>query len=284
MMEIVNSLELLQDAYARRYAVGAFNVSHMESLQGVLEAAEELRAPVLVQAASREVEYMDHECFVEMVKAFSRRRKGVIGIHLDHCADFAFEIKCLQYGFTSLMVDGSLLSFEDNVALTARVVDIAHAAGVSVEGELGTVGHTTEMGETVEDSGLTEPADAAEFAARTGVDFLATSFGTAHGLYKAEPNLDFERLDAIAKQTKIPLVMHGGTGVPEAQMKKAISLGISKINFSTILRKAFLDRMNAYMADHPDDLMTMNIFGEASKAMKHSVREMIELCGSANRL
>lgn len=284
MMEIVNSVELLQDAYKNHYAVGAFNVSDMENIQSVLEAVEELQSPALIQGAQEEVEYANGECFVEMVKAIAKHKKGVVGIHLDHCRHFDFEIKCIRYGFSSIMFDGSLLSFEENIAMTRKVVEVAHAAGVSVEGELGTIGHATEFGEEIESSGLTDPEDAAEFAAETGVDFLATSFGTAHGLYKAEPKLDFERLQKIAELTGIPLVMHGGTGVPEAQIKKSIDLGISKINFSTVLRKSFIDRMKTYLHEYPDDLMTMNIIGEASKAMKQSVKEMMQMCGSVGKI
>lgn len=283
MMQIVNSLELLQDAKKNGYAVGAFNVSNMENIQCVLEAAEELQAPVLVQGAQSEVEYADGECFVEMIKAIAQHKKGIIGIHLDHCAHIDFEIKCIRYGFTSIMFDGSLLSFEENVAKTKKVVEIAHAVGVSVEAELGTIGQTSEYGEKIAGSGLTEPEDAAKFVAETGVDFLATSFGTAHGLYKAEPKLDFARLEKIAALTKIPLVMHGGTGVPEAQIKKSISLGICKINFSTILRKSFIDKIQEYMAAHPEDLMTMNIIRAGSKAMKQSVKDMIAMCGAVGK-
>lgn len=284
MMQIVNSLELLQDAKKNGYAVGAFNVSNMENIQCVLEAAEELQAPVLVQGAQREVEYADGECFVDMIKSIANKKKGAIGIHLDHCAHIDFEIKCIRYGFTSIMFDGSLLSFEENVAKTKKVIEIAHAVGVSVEAELGTIGQTSEYGEKIGGSGLTEPEDAAKFVAETGVDFLATSFGTAHGLYKAEPKLDFVRLEKIAALTKIPLVMHGGTGVPEAQIKKSIGLGICKINFSTILRKSFIDKIQEYMAAHPEDLMTMNIIRAGSKAMKQSVKDMIEMCGTVGKV
>ncbi|PIE36129.1 tagatose-bisphosphate aldolase [candidate division KSB3 bacterium] len=283
-MEIVNSAELLQDAFANHYAVGAFNVSDMENIQSVMDAAEELQSPALIQGAQEEVEYADGECFVEMIKALARHRKGVVGIHLDHCQHFDFEVKCIRYGFSSIMFDGSLLSFEENIAMTRKVVEVAHAAGVAVEGELGTIGQTTEFGEKIESSGLTDPEDALKFAKETGVDFLATSFGTAHGLYKAEPKLDFERLQKIAELTNLPLVMHGGTGVPEDQIKKAIGLGISKINFSTILRKSFIDRMKAYLTENPDDLMTMNIIGEASKAMTQSVKDMMQMCGSVGKV
>ena len=283
-MEIVNSIELLQDAFHNHYAVGAFNVSDMENIQSVLEAAEELRSPVIVQGAQREVIYADGECLVAMIRSIARHKKGVAAINLDHGPSFDFAVKCIQYGFTSVMFDGSLLPFEENVLITRKVVEAAHACGVAVEGELGTIGQTTEMGETIEASGLTDPDAAAEFVRQTGVDCLATSFGTAHGLYKSEPRLDFARIEKIAKLTKIPLVMHGGTGVPEYQIRKAIQLGVSKVNFSTILRKSFIDRMKEYMAAHPDDLMTMNILGEASKAMKDSVKAMMGMCDSVGKL
>lgn len=225
-------------------------------------------------------------CLVPMIKAIAEGKKGLYAIHLDHCHHFDVVMQCVRAGFSSVMFDGSLLSFEENVLITKKVIEVAHAVGISVEAELGTIGHTAEGGQQIngEDSGLTDPGDAERFVAETHVDCLATSFGTAHGLYKAEPNLDFERLEKIAKQTGVPLVMHGGTGVPEEQIKRGISLGITKINYSTILRKEFLDRMNTFMSEHPEELMLTNIFGDGNKAMKVSVKVMMEMCGSVGKL
>ena len=282
-MEIVTLRELLADAVRKRYAVGAFNVSNLESVRSVLEAAEEMASPVVVQAASEEVKYAGGECLVSMIEELAAHRRVRLAIHLDHGPSFEFAMLCLRYGFTSVMFDGSRLPYERNVEITRRVVEAAGAAGVSVEGELGTIGSTTEMGERIDRAYLTDPEQAGDFVARTRIDCLAPAFGTAHGLYRFEPKLDFERLARIKEVAGVPLAMHGGTGVPAEQIRRSIELGVAKINFSTILRKSFIDRMREYMAGHPEDLMTMNILGQAALAMKQSVREMIALCGSANK-
>jgi ketose-bisphosphate aldolase len=218
-----------------------------------------------------------------MIEELARARKLRMAIHLDHGPSYEFALRCIRYGFSSVMFDGSRLPFEENVEVTRRVVEAARATGVSVEGELGTIGNTTEMGETIAAAFLTDPDQAGDFVARTGIDCLAPAFGTAHGLYHSEPKLDFERLARIKAAARVPLAMHGGTGVPAEQVRRAIELGVAKINFSTILRKSFIDRMRQYMDEHPDDLMTMNILGEAARAMKGSVKEMITMCGSAGR-
>jgi ketose-bisphosphate aldolase len=282
-MEIVTLRELLADAARKRYAVGAFNVSNLESVQSVLEAAEEMASPVVVQAASEEVKYAGGKCLVSMIEELASGRRVRLAIHLDHGPSFEFAMLCLRYGFTSVMFDGSRLPYERNVETTSRVVEAAGAVGVSVEGELGTIGNTTEMGERIDGAHLTDPEQAGDFVARTRVDCLAPAFGTAHGLYRFEPKLDFQRLARIREVTGIPLAMHGGTGVPAEQIRRSIELGVAKINFSTVLRKSFIDRLREYMALHPDDLMTMNILGQAALAMKQSVKQMIALCGSADK-
>jgi fructose-bisphosphate aldolase class II len=282
-MEIVTLQELLADASRKRYAVGAFNVSNLESVRSVLEAAEETASPVVLQAASEEVKYAGGRCLVAMIEELAASRRLRLGIHLDHGPSFEFAMLCLRYGFTSVMFDGSRLPYEQNVETTRRVVEAAGAAGVSVEGELGTIGSTTEMGERIDGAYLTDPQQAGDFVRRTRVHCLAPAFGTAHGLYRFEPRLDFERLARIRESAGVPLAMHGGTGVPAEQIRHAIELGVAKINFSTILRKSFIDRMREYMSAHPEDLMTMNILGQAALAMKQSVKDMIMLCGSASR-
>jgi ketose-bisphosphate aldolase len=275
--------ELLADAARKRYAVGAFNVSNLESVRSVLEAAEELASPVIVQAAAEEVKYAGGRCLVKMIEELAGSRKLRLAIHLDHGPSFEFALLCLRYGFTSVMFDGSRLPYERNVEITRRVVEAAGAVGVSVEGELGTIGNATEMGERIEAAYLTDPEQAGDFVARTRVDCLAAAIGNAHGLYRFEPKLDFERLARIREITGVPLAMHGGTGIPAEQLRRGIELGVAKINFSTVLRKSFIDRLKEYLAGNPEDLMTMNILGQAAAAMKQSVKEMIRLCGSEGR-
>lgn len=283
-MELVPMKDLLEEAYKEGYAVPALNGSHLEFYKAFIEVAAELKSPLIIQAAYEEVQYVNPKNIVEMVKNFGQDKDIKVAIHLDHGPSFKAATECIRGGFTSVMFDGSSLPFEENVANTKKVVDMAHAVGVTVEGELGTIGQTTEFGEKIDNPQLTDPKLAKEFVERTGIDCIAPAFGTAHGLYVGEPKLDFELLDNISKIVNIPIVMHGGTGVPEKDVKKAISLGVSKINVSTALRKAFIDEMKRYMKENPDNLMTMDIMGSATEALKEEARNVIERFGSANRL
>lgn len=283
-MKLVPMKDLLEEAYKKGYAVPALNGSHLEFYKAFIEVAAELKSPLIIQAAYEEVQYVNPKNIVDIVKNFGQDKDIKIAIHLDHGPSFKATTECIRGGFTSVMFDGSRLPFEDNLTNTKKVVDVAHAVGVTVEGELGTIGQTTEFGEKINNPQLTDPKLAKEFVERTGIDCIAPAFGTAHGLYVGEPKLDFELLDTISKVVNIPIVMHGGTGVPEKDVKKAISLGVSKINVSTALRKAFIDEMKRYMKENPDNLMTMDIMGSATEALKEEARDVIKRFGSANRL
>lgn len=283
-MKLVPMKDILEDAYRNGYAVPALNGSHLEFYKGFIEVAAELKSPLIIQAAYEEVEYVDAKNIVDIIENFGRNKDIKVAIHLDHGPSFEAAAECIRGGFTSVMYDGSTLPFEDNVTNTKKVVDMAHAVGVTVEGELGTIGQTTEFGEKVDNVQVTDPELVKDFVERTGIDCIAPAFGTAHGLYVGEPKLDFELLDNISKLVNIPIVMHGGSGVPENDVKKAISLGVSKINVSTALRKAFIDEMKRYMKENPDNLMTMDILGSATEALKEEARSTIKRFGSANRL
>lgn len=283
-MKLVPMKELLTDAYEKGYAVPALNGSHLEFYKGFLEVAAELKSPLIIQAAYEEVEYVKSKAIVEMIKVIGEDKDIKVAIHLDHGPSFDAATDCLRGGFTSVMFDGSRLPFEENIAVTKKVVEMAHAVGVTVEGELGTIGQTTEFGDKIDNAHLTDPNLAKEFVEKTGIDCLAAAFGTAHGLYDGEPKLDFELLKQISELTNIPIVMHGGTGVPEYAVKKAISLGVSKINVSTALRKAFIDGMKMYMEENPTNLMTMDILGAGTESLKEEARKVIKTFGSENRL
>lgn len=278
-MKLVPMKDLLDDAYKKGYAVPALNGSHLEFYKGFIDVAAELKSPLIVQAAYEEVQYVNAKNIVEIIKNLGEDKDIKVAIHLDHGPSFKAAAECIRGGFTSVMFDGSKLSFEENIATTKKVVEMAHAVGVTVEAEIGTIGQTTDATRPV-----TDPKTAKEFVDSTGIDCLAPAFGTAHGLYKGEPKLDFELLDTISKENHIPIVMHGGTGVPEKDVKKAISLGVSKINVSTALRKVFIDEMKRYMKENPDNLMTMDILGSATEALKDEARDIIKRFGSANRL
>lgn len=282
-MELLPASKLLQDAQKRNYAVPALNVENLERTRAIMEAADESSSPLIVQASGEEVEYGEEELFVQMVKSIGADKDIPVAIHLDHGASFQEAARCIKYGFSSVMYDGAREKFEKNIEVTNKVVELAHAVGVSVEAELGTIGQTTEMGEEIENDYFTDPKSAEEFVDETDVDFLAIAFGTAHGLYDGEPELDFDRLEAIASHVDVPLVMHGGSGVNTEKKRKAINMGIAKINVSTDLRRAFLNRMQEYMEENPQDLMTMNIFAEASRAMKEEVKNVMKITKSAGK-
>jgi len=272
---------LLAHAKNHGYAVGAFNTNNLEYIQAILEAAEEAQSPVIIQAAGSEIDYMGGFVFTDIVR---RMMSVPVAINLDHGESYDRSVQCIQYGFTSVMFDGSRLSFEDNIAVTRDVVKAAHAAGISVEGEIGIIGGTAEIEDMRDHSQeLSDPEECRYFVEQTGVDCLAASIGTAHGLYKAAPRLDFERLKTIAELTRVPLVLHGGTGVPAADIKQAISLGVAKINFSTVVRQACISQMKATLAEDPDNLDLMSILGRSKASMKKVLIEMMTMCGSVQK-
>lgn len=283
-MQLVPMKDLLVDAYQNGYAVPALNASHLEFIKAILEVAEEQRSPVIIQTAYEEIQYVNGGAtIVDLVKNIGQDKDIKVAIHLDHGPNFEAAVHCVRSGYTSVMYDGSLLPFEENVSNTCKVVEMAHAAGVTVEAELGQLG-TTEFGDENANAHLTDPEKAKEFVERTHVDCLAVAIGTAHGLYKGEPRLDFDRLKKITELTQVPIVLHGGTGVPDHHIKKAISLGVSKINVSTALRKAFIEGMQKYMHSHPEDLMTMHILGAGIESLKEEVRSVIRMFGSNGKL
>jgi ketose-bisphosphate aldolase len=283
-MHLVAMKDLIRDAYARHYAVGAFNTYNMESVQTVMLAARDLRSPVIIQAHITEVDNSWGAAYVDMVKGLGRDMDIVAAIHLDHGNLYQDALRCIRYGFTSVMLDGSALPFEENIELTLSVVKAAHAIGVTVEGELGSIGQTTELGEKISNPYFTDPDDAAAFVERTGVDCLAVAVGNAHGLYKKEPKLDLDRVKAIADRTRLPLVMHGGTGIPDDQIRESIRRGIAKVNFSTALRKAYIDSIVEYQKENPGNLSTMDLFAYASKSVYKVVADAMKMCGSEGKL
>jgi ketose-bisphosphate aldolase len=283
-LQLVPMKDLLDEAYKKGYAVPALNASHLEFIKAILEVAEEQRSPVIIQTAYEEIQYADGgKTIVDLVKNIGYDKDVRVAIHLDHGPNFEAAAHCIRSGYTSVMYDGSFVPFEENISNTCKVVEMAHAVGVSVEAELGQLG-TTEFGTENNNAHLTDPVKAKEFVERTGVDCLAVAIGTAHGLYKGEPHLDFDRLKKITELTPVPIVLHGGTGVPDRHIKKAISLGVSKINVSTALRKAFIEGMHKHMESHPEDLMTMYILGAGMESLKEEIRNVMKMFGSAGKL
>ncbi|SDC11013.1 MULTISPECIES: class II fructose-1,6-bisphosphate aldolase [unclassified Candidatus Frackibacter] len=282
-MSLVPMSDILEKANKGGYAVGGFNMNNLEALQAIIEAAEEENSPVIVQASEGAIRYIDMEYAVAMAKAAGEKASVPVALHLDHGSNFEKTIQCIRNGFSSVMIDGSKLPFEENIDVTNKVIEAAHAVGVSVEAELGKIGGT-EDDHTVEDKAatMTDPDEAVEFIEKTDVDALAIAIGTAHGVYKGDPELDFDRLKTINEKVDIPLVLHGASGVPNDDIAKAIELGINKINVNTAFQQAFTAKMREVLED-PDVYDPRKICGPARDAMKEKVIEKIRLFGSNDK-
>jgi fructose-bisphosphate aldolase class II len=303
---LVTNKELLRKAQKEAYAVGAFNIQNLESLLAVVEAAVDEKSPVIVAVTPSAIKYGGLNYLAGLVKTAAETLPIPTSLHLDHGEDVETVKKCLEVGFTSVMIDGSHLPFEENIALTKCVVDLAHKKGVSVEGELGRLTGVEEK--TVEErkAVLTDPREAEEFVKQTGVDALAVSIGTSHGAYKfkGEPQLDFERLKQIRERVDVPLVLHGASsvpqwiiekairygaelagakGIPEDHIKKAIALGITKINIDTDLRLAFTATVREVLATSPKEFDPRKILGPAKEAMKEVIKAKMRLFGSSGK-
>ena len=226
-MPLVSSKIMLTAAQRGHYAIAAFNIHNLETLKAVVETAREERAPVILQATPGTCRHAGIDFLFAMTKTAAQEADIPIALHLDHGDDVDLAFKCIDGGFTSIMVDGSKLPFEQNVEMVKKVIDYARPRGVQVEAELGRVGGVEEELSVSEyEAAMTEPEKAAEYVERTGVDSLAVAIGTAHGMYKGEPKLDFERLEKIKKLVAVPLVLHGCSGVPDEMVKKAIALNL----------------------------------------------------------
>jgi fructose-bisphosphate aldolase class II len=281
---LVSGSELLRKARTEGYAVGAFSVHTAEMVQGVLEAAEEEKSPVLLQIGQRAIRYTGFATLVNYIHHFGRKVSVPVAIHLDHGNSFEQAIQAIRHGCTSVMYDGSHTPLQHNIEVTRQVVKAARAAGVSVEGELGKIaGVEDDLSVSEEEAFLTDPSEALEFVEQTGVDSLAVAIGSAHGLYKKTPKLDFDRIEEIYRLTQIPLVLHGGSGIPDEQIRRAVSLGIAKINVDTELRAAFSLGLREAVESGLDGYDPYAYLRDAASRMKEIVRTKIRIFGSSNR-
>ena len=281
-MPFVTSKELLLKADKEGYAVGAFNVENMEMVMAVIKACEELRAPAILQTTPSTVKYAGIDMYYANVAAAAKKASVPIALHLDHGSSFELAMQALRGGYTSIMIDGSKLDFEENISLSKRVADACRPSGIPVEAELGKVGGK-EDDMSCDDPGYTDPDDAVRFANETGITTLAVAIGTAHGIYKGEPKLDMDRLSEIRKVVSIPLVLHGASGVPDDAVKECIRRGISKVNFATELRIAFSDGIKAYLKDNPDAFDPKKYCSVGMNNVSELVKNKILVCGSNGR-
>lgn len=281
---LVSGKELFQAARQGGYAVGAFNVNNMEIIQAIIEAAEEENSPVFLQASQGGIKYAGIEYIAGLAKTAAESVKVPVALNLDHGTSFTQVVQCVRHGFTAVMIDGSQHPYEENIALTQKVVEVAHPCGVSVEAELGKIGGVEDdISVDAADATFTDPQEAAEFVERTKVDALAIAIGTAHGVYKGEPKLDFDRLAKIREATDVPLVLHGASGIGDEAIRKAVSLGICKINIDTELRQAFTKAVQEVVHSKPQEFDPRKLLGPAREAMKEVVRAKMRLFGSAGR-
>lgn len=308
-MSLVTTKEMFQKAYAGGYAVGAFNVNNMEILQGIVDAAAEQKAPLILQVSAGARKYARHEYLLKLVEAAVETTDIPIALHLDHGEDFAICKSCIDGGFKSVMIDGSRFPFAENVRVTKEVVEYAHARGVAVEAELGKLaGVEDDVKVAAKDARFTDPDEAVEFVNQTGCDSLAIAIGTSHGAYKfkGEPQLDFERLEIIGRKLPgFPIVLHGASsvpqelvalcnkygghipgarGVPEEMLRKAATLAVCKINIDTDLRLALTATIRQQFTEHPEEFDPRKYLGPARDAIKKVVtHKLVNVLGCAGK-
>ena len=282
-MELVTTKQMLKKAQEGHYAVGAFNVENMEMIIAVISAAEELNAPVIMQTTPSTVKYAGLDYFLANIRVAASRANIPVAIHLDHGSSFDLASQAFRTGYTSIMIDGSHGDFESNVKVSKAVVDMCKSSGVSVEAELGKVGGKEDDLDGGDGDIYTDPIEAKEFVERTGVDSLAIAIGTAHGMYKGEPKLDLDRLSSIREVVSVPLVLHGGSGIPDSKVQEAIRRGICKVNYATDLRIAYTSGVNKYLSENPKEIDPKKYNKAGLDAVKSFVKEKIKVCGSENK-
>ncbi len=306
-MVMQTNRELLHRAKQEGYAIGAFNINNMEILQAIISAAEAEKSPVIIAVSEGAIQYAGLRYIVSMVRTASEEASIPLSLHLDHGKDLEVIRSVIEGGFTSVMIDGSHLEFMENISVTKKVVEMAKERGISVEGELGRLkGIEDKVTVSEREAFLTDPGEAEEFVEKTGVDALAVAIGTSHGAYKfkGEPRLDFARLEAIAKRVKVPLVLHGASGVPpqvlekaerfgaklpgakgipDEAIQKAIALGICKINIDTDLRLSFIGAIREVLMTKPEEFDPRKILGPGREAIKQTVQAKMRLFGSSGK-
>lgn len=280
-MALVNPKEMISAAQKEGYAIPAFNIHNLETIQAVVNGAVKLNSPVMIATTPGTIRHAGIENIVAIVTAMAKKCEIPIALHVDHCEDYSMLVDCAKNGYTSLMVDASKLGYEENVALTKKVVELGKKYNIQIEAELGKIGGVEDDVTVSEaDALMTVPKEAKTFADETKIDSLAVAIGTAHGLYKGVPKLDYERLEAIAEIVDIPLVLHGASGLLPDAVKKAIDLGVCKVNIATELKIPFADAVKKVFKDNPDESDPRAYMGAGRNAAQKMVEFKIKMCGS----
>lgn len=281
-MGMVTSKDILLRAQKDGYAVSAFNVENMEMVKAVLRAADRLKAPVMLQTTASTLKYADSRMYSAMVRSEAQKYDIPVCLHLDHGSSCALAQDCIEAGYTSVMIDGSKERLEKNIAISKEVADMAHARGIPVEAELGTVGGKEDDVESEGDM-YTNVEDAVRFVRETGIDSLAVGIGTAHGFYKGTPVLDKDRLSDIRASVDVPLVLHGASGIPAQDVQDCISRGICKVNFATELRAAYTSAVRKLLEEDASVIDPKKMGQAGMAAVEALVEEKIRMCGGAGR-
>ena len=290
-MSIVNAKEIMIEAAKGKYAVGAFNITDLIQLEGVVDAAVEKKAPLIIQTSVKPSKFLGRDVLVAIFRTIAESAPIPVCLHLDHCTEVDYCKACADSGYTNIMIDASKQSYEENIRQTKEVVDYCHSVGnISVEGELGTVSGVEDQVKVAEDEAqLANPKQSVEFVERTGLDIFAPAIGTAHGVYKTKnPKVDFERLAAINKLLngngiKTPLVVHGGTGLPEDYIKKLIAAGGAKFNVSTELKRVLIDAKYEYITAHREEYDPGKVDVAARDAIREAVMHWIDMLECAGK-
>lgn len=282
-MPLVTTKQMLLDAQKGNYAVGAFNVENMEMVMAVMEAAEELKSPVIMQTTPSTVKYAGLDFFLANVKAAAERASVPVAMHLDHGSSFELAMQAYRTGYTSIMIDGSHGSFEENIAVSKAVADACTPSGIPVEAELGKVGGKEDDLDGGDDNPYTDPDQAVEFVKRTGITSLAVAIGTAHGVYKGEPKLDLDRLSEIREVVDIPLVLHGTSGVPDETVTECVNRGICKVNYATDLRIAFTKGVSEVFSENLDVIDPKKYNACGKERVKEYVMSKMKVCKSVGK-
>jgi len=290
-VSIVNAKEIMVQAAKGKYAVGAFNITDLVQLEGVVDAAVELKSPVIIQTSVKPSKFLGTDVIVSIFRTIASSAPVPICLHLDHCTEVAYCKKCADAGYTNIMIDASKQPYEGNISQTKEIVDYCHKLGnISVEGELGTVSGVEDQVKVAEDEAqLANPEQAVQFVEATGVDIFAPAIGTAHGVYKTKnPKIDFERLGKINKLLngngiKTPLVVHGGTGLPEDYIRKLIEMGGAKFNVSTELKHTLIDATYEYISANRDEYDPGRVDAAVRDAIRKAVGHWMQMLGSVGK-
>jgi ketose-bisphosphate aldolase len=284
-MPLENMKAMLSKAAGKGYAVGAFNILDYNSTKAVVQAAEEANAPVIIQTSAKTVIFWGCSAIISWVKELVGSSKVPIALHLDHCKDLHLIAECIEAGWSSVMIDASSKPFEENLALSRKVVEMARPEDVTVEAELGAiVGVEDDIHVREQDAHLADPEQAIRFCAEIKPDCFAPAIGTAHGVYKGEPRIAYDRLEEIAANTAVPIALHGGTGLADEVFRKCISLGCAKVNISTQLKYAFIDGFVAYHNAHNAEYNPLKVIDAQFNELKAGIVEKISLFGSAGKV